>query len=153
MQFQSLTIGVKKFTFQLMASYGNFIFPLENESDFFEKLKQAILDFYNIQSKKKPLITDEGNRLIINFNGYQFIFSYIDEDWIVEESKDIADTFAKHRADKHKIETCSCRVEFYGDDDYNMIYFNESLSLLEIISKQMKVAIFDQNNGKFFDEY
>lgn len=134
-----------------MASYCNFIFSLDNDDFFFERIKTIVTKFYEKRKKQNPIIQEEGKRLVIDFQGYNFIFSYIREDWIIEESKDIAETFAKNTPYKNQIKNSEARIEFYGDDDFNMDYFNEALFLLEVIFKEGNAAIFDTVSGKFLD--
>ena len=67
-----------------------------------------------------------------------------------EESKDIAETFGKNRTDYNRISNSQKRIEFYGEEDFNMDYFNDYLLILENIQREMHVTIFDTDNGKFF---
>src|SRR5215207_5342934 len=125
-----------------MASYTNFIFPVNGDEGFFERVRSVLLNYVN-SSHAKPKLTDNGNEIILNYNGYEFHFTFISDDYVAEESAEIANSFARHRADKHKIAHCKSRVEFYGDDDFFMHHFNESLFLLDAIKEAEQVVIFD----------
>jgi hypothetical protein len=136
-----------------MSAYSYFIFSLEKEKNLFEEIKEAIKKKYIDNLEESIIVQTDLNHISISFSGYQFNFSLVQENWVVEESRDIAMTFGKNRKDNKELASCRERIEFYGDDDLNMDFFNESLSLLEMLSKEFNIVIFDYKNGKFFDEY
>lgn len=124
--------------------YTNFILPLAQEEGFLERIKTQLSVRYQLE--------DSGLHFIIKIKDYCFYFSFIQEDWVIEESKDIAQNVGSHRADKQLIANCKSRIEVSADDDFDMDYFNDFMMLMEVISEKEKVVIFDYESGTFFDE-
>ncbi len=110
----------------------------------------SVESFYSKSTSKNVTIIRENDRIEILFPVYKFIFTLNKEDWVQEESKDIAETFGKNRTDYNRISNSQKRIEFYGEEDFNMDYFNDYLLILENIQREMHVTIFDTDNGKFF---
>ena len=82
---------------------------------------------------------------------YYFYLALVNESWVIEESREIADNQAK-RSEAEVIRNCPYRLEFYGDDDLDMEYFNDYFALMEEIQKIPGAIIFDYPNGKFFGD-
>jgi hypothetical protein len=132
-------------------AYGYFIFDKNIKERTLEKI-QTILETHYLNSAGKPDIQLNDKLLTLKFNDYKFHFVLNDEKWIIEESKEIAEDLANHRSDKGEIAHCSTRIEFDGDDDFDMDYFNESLFILDELSKCKDYVILDYNHGTFYDE-
>ncbi|HMV42786.1 MAG TPA: hypothetical protein PK079_20155 [Leptospiraceae bacterium] len=134
-----------------MSSYNHFIFSNLDANQLLDRIYNSIQNTFS-KRNKKPNIHLENSKIEIQYSDYLFTFLLIDEDWVLEESKDIAERFAKTEIQKEVIYHSKKRVEFWGNDDYQMNYFNDYLILLENIQKDSDVIIFDTINGKFFDE-
>ena len=131
-------------------SYSHFLFWDETLIDPMNSIYNSVESFYSKSTSKNVTIIRENDRIEILFPVYKFIFTLNKEDWVQEESKDIAETFGKNRADYNRISNSQKRIEFYGEEDFNMDYFNDYLLILENIQREMHVTIFDTDNGKFF---
>ena len=75
----------------------------------------------------------------------------ISREEVLAESKEIADNYSGHK-NKQEIASCKSRIEFWGDQDDGMDYFNEHLFILEQFMDNEKVLIYDFISGVFFDE-
>jgi hypothetical protein len=53
---------------------------------------------------------------------------------------------------KDQIRQCASRIEFYGDEDPQMDYFNEQFSLLHQLKDEPGLLIFDYLNNQFIQE-
>ncbi len=82
---------------------------------------------------------------------YYFYLSVVDETWVIEESREIAQSHGS-RNESGVIRECAYRIEFYGDDDLNMDYFNDYFALMEEFQKIPGVIIFDYPNNAFFGD-
>jgi hypothetical protein len=131
-------------------SYSHFLFWDETLIDPMNSIYNSVESFYSKSTSKNVTIIRENDRIEILFPVYKFIFTLNKEDWVQEESKDIAETFGKNRTDYNRISNSQKRIEFYGEEDFNMDYFNDYLLILENIQREMHVTIFDTDNGKFF---
>lgn len=131
-------------------SYSHFLFWDETLIDPMNSIYNSVESFYSKSTSKNVTIIRENDRIEILFPVYKFIFTLNKEDWVQEESKDIAETFGKNRTDYNRISNSKKRIEFYGEEDFNMDYFNDYLLILENIQREMHVTIFDTDNGKFF---
>lgn len=133
-------------------SYMHFIFWKEKTGDPVRQIGEILKSMYGRNSKLEADVILSEDRVNLKIKDYMFTYSLIAEDWVQEESRDIADTFGRKRNDYMIIKESRSRVEFYGDDDPDMDYFNDYLLMLERIQAELPVIIFDTENGKFFDE-
>lgn len=135
-----------------MASYQNFLFSAEPSGVFFARVKTALSNFCDSLTRTTSLMADD-RRARIEFyrEEYYFYLALVEESWVAEESREIADNQAK-RSEAEVIRNCPYRLEFYGDDDLNMDYFNDYFALMEEIQKIPGAIIFDYPNGKFFGD-
>ncbi len=130
-------------------SYSYFLFWDAKITDPMEEIYVALQESKLMQ--KNASIEKADSTIAIRFPKYEFTFSLISENWVLIESQDIADTFAKDRKDFSLIESSRERIEFFGGDDWNMDYFNESLLILETVSAKIPFVIFDANNCTFWE--
>jgi hypothetical protein len=135
-----------------MSSYAHFILPLENIEGFFERLKNILQTACRKQSKQGSLMAnDKQIRLEFGREEYFFYITLEDQPSVAEEMQDISQTFLKgHPAQAH-VAALPFRVSFYGEDDFEMDYFNTFLLLMEAIQAEEKVLILDTTQGRFFD--
>lgn len=95
----------------------------------------------------KPKIVLENNQITIIFNDeYRLNIAFSNEEYVNEEAIGIAQEhqldYNENAFDKTKLETCYKRFEVWGDDDFDMDYFNDSLFVIEAIEKFNDVIIF-----------
>ena len=133
-------------------SYMHFIFWKERTEDPIKEIGNILESMYGRNPKAEAAVILSKERVNVKVNEYMFTYVFIAEDWVLEESRDIADSFGRKRKDHLIIKESRSRIEFYGDDDYDMNYFNDYLLMLEKIQRELPVIIFDAENGKFFDE-
>ena len=106
-------------------SYMHFIFWKEKTGDPVRQIGEILKSMYGRNSKCQADLILSEDRINLRIKDYMFTYSLIAENWVQEESKDIADTFGRKRNDYMIIKESRSRVEFYGDDDPDMDYFNE----------------------------
>ncbi len=133
-----------------MASYQNFLFSAEPSEVFFPRVKAALKSFCEGLKRTTSLMADD-RRARIEFyrEEYYFYLTLVDESWVVEESREIAENHAT-RSESAVIRKCTYRIEFYGDDDVNMDYFNDYFGIMEELQKIPGIIIYDYPNGTFF---
>ena len=91
-----------------------------------------------------------GSHLRVKIEGYAFDIHYVDGAHVLEESGDMARYYQGDDPDaKASIARCAARFELSGDDDPNMDYFNDSVTILETWESMGIVHIFDPFGGKF----
>lgn len=95
----------------------------------------------------KPEIVLENNQITIIFNDeYRLNIAFSNEEYVNEEAIGIAQEhqldYNENPFDKTKLETCYKRFEVWGDDDFDMDYFNDSLFVIEAIEQFNDVIIF-----------
>lgn len=133
-------------------AYEYFIFCTETGRNPIPVLAELISTLYQNRSLKPEIITSQ-KHLYIQFKNYQFRFIFIDEDWIIEESKEIANSFCKsHPKKKQILANSRTRIEFYGEDDPEMEFFNEHLFIFEHINNNPKFLIFNYPQGNWFED-
>jgi hypothetical protein len=139
-----------------MASYARFIFPLHDADSFFERLKTVVRKFTAHTSFPRVssfMIDDKRMRLEYGREDYYFYFVWADDTIVAEEMPEITQHLFKNRPEKDLIASYKFRIEFWGEDDDNMDYFNEFLFLMETIQASEEVVIVDYQTGHFFDAF
>jgi hypothetical protein len=135
-----------------MASYQNFIFSSEPGDISFGHLRRALEHFCHAVGKPVSLMADARNaRVEFGREEYYFYLKLVDKDWVAEESQEIANQHAKKTV-ASTIRDCKYRVEFYGDDDENMDYFNDYFALMEEFRKKPGIIIYDYPNSSFLGD-
>lgn len=123
-------------------SYDHFIF---NDSINFSKLRSAVNKFY----KNKEVVSRNNNKnhIILKFNNsYHFHFSLNNSGSVLTESQEMATDFKEL---PQNISNCKQRVEFWGDEDMNGNYLNESLLILEHITSNLQMMAIDIKTGTY----
>jgi hypothetical protein len=101
--------------------------------------------------KIKPVITLTGNKITVSYSEYNFFIFLSDEEHVLEEAIELADTddtgldWADQPFDKDKLKTCAKRFEMWGEEDYDMDYFNDSLFIIQTIEQFSGMIIFFMN--------
>lgn len=135
-----------------MAAYQAFLFSAEPSAEAFSKLKGALKKFCSDHTRQLTLMADD-RRARVEFyrEEYYFYLELVDEAWVVEESREIAKNHAGRR-ESAVLANCSYRVEFYGDDDANMDYFNDYFGMMEEFRKIPGMIIYNYPNNSFFGD-
>lgn len=127
-------------------SYLAFIAPASDAS--LIVLKNNLETFYEKPAiENKPEIVLEDNQINIIFDDeYRLYIAFSEEEYVNEEALEFAQEYKtdwnETTFDKAKLETCYKRFEVWGDDDFDMDYFNDSLFVIEEIEKFSDVIIF-----------
>jgi hypothetical protein len=112
------------------------------------RLKENLELFY-ASAENKPIIHLEEDTLTVTFDDFDFRIFFSNEDWILEESIELADAFEsdwnEEIIDKEKLKLCKSRFELSADDDFDMDYFNESLFILQTIEEFDGITILNIN--------
>ncbi|MFZ0597769.1 MAG: hypothetical protein WAM46_12385 [Flavobacterium sp.] len=127
-------------------SYLAFIAP--NSDANLIALKNNLDAFYEPVTENKPAIVLKSDQINLVFeDDYRLYIEFSEEAYVNEEALEIA---AEHKFDwnensfdKAKLETCNKRFEVWGDDDFDMEYFNDSLYIIEEIERFSDVIIFN----------
>ncbi|HNA80482.1 MAG TPA: hypothetical protein PKY99_13550 [Turneriella sp.] len=131
--------------------YEKFIFSAEDQAVLFPKIVGAARSFCNSLQRTTSIMADE-RRLRIEFyrEEYYFYFQLITEPWIIDESRDLARVHPL-RQESTWLKNCAYRVEFSGDEDANMDYFDAQLDLLRCVLAIPGVAVYDYKQSAFFE--
>ncbi|MEO6305219.1 MAG: hypothetical protein ABIP51_18815 [Bacteroidia bacterium] len=136
----------------MASAYYSYLAFIEPGSDAnLEILKTNLDEFYAKPTiTNKPDITLNSRSITLTFNdGYAFYINLSNEQHVNGEAKEFADTndldWYEKPVDKEKLLSCTSRLEIYGEDDYNMNYFNDSLYIVETIGAFKGVIVFFLN--------
>lgn len=127
-------------------SYLAFITPTSDAS--LIAIKNNLETFYEKPViENKPEIVLENDQITIAFeDDYHLYIAFSQEEYVNEEALEIASEhdldWNENAVDKAKLETCHKRFEVWGDDDFDMDYFNDSLFIVEEIERFSDVIIF-----------
>jgi hypothetical protein len=87
----------------------------------------------------------------VRWGDWSFRLSYEDEPHVLEESQEMANTFAAGRPNQHVIAGCRRRVSMAADDDPDMDHFNDYCFIMGRLEKQPGVIVFDPQCGEFVE--
>lgn len=133
-------------------SYQYFIL-LSNESYGLTDLEKRLKSFYSAKSKSPEVYLANEARLVVEMSKeFCFHFWYDDRSSVLDESKEIAESYTGNKKAIELISSCKYRIEFWGDSDPGGEYFNEHLFILDEIVKIEGVFVFNIRQGVFYDE-
>lgn len=143
----SIQIETRGFAYQYM-------FLLTDPKYTLQQLQAWLETYYQkkIVAQKASLELHLPGHLLLHLGTYRFHFIHKDEDWVKEESAEMADNYRGTAVSKDQIRQCASRIEFYGDEDPQMDYFNEQFSLLHQLKDEPGLLIFDYLNNQFIQE-
>ena len=123
-------------------SYSAYITPSSNAD--ITVLKDYLEDFYQ---EENPEILLSNNEIKITFDDeYNFYIYLATEEHVNQEALEIADDletdFNENLYDKEKLKASKKRFEMWGDPDFDMDYFNDSLFIIQQIEKFNDIIIF-----------
>lgn len=127
-------------------------FLLINEPSFtLGSVGKIITDYCNSRPTSTFSVKKKNERylLMTDDSGYTFHFDYDDTEVASQESEEIAEGYVGG-LDKNDIASCKTRIEFWGDGDEEMDYFNEFMWLMGLFID--KVLIYDFKEGSFMNE-
>ncbi|HEY1193779.1 hypothetical protein [Flavobacterium sp.] len=130
-------------------SYSAYILPSSNATIL--ALKEYLEEFYQKSDHEdQPDIDLRDNQITLIFNDeYRFYIYLSEEKHVNEEALEIAEDLEtdwnEEPFDKQKLKTAQKRFELWGDEDFDMDYFNDSLFILDQIEKFSGIIIFQNS--------
>jgi hypothetical protein len=123
-------------------SYSAYISPSSNADI---KVLKEFLDAFYQESDNKITLSD--NQITITFDDeYNFYIYLAEEEHVNQEALEIADYLEEDwnetSYDKEKLKASKKRFEIWGDPDFDMDYFNDSLFIIEQVEKFNDIIIF-----------
>jgi len=123
-------------------SYSAYISPSSNAD--IKVLKEFLDEFYQESDNK---ITLNDNQITITFDDeYNFYIYLAEEEHVNQEALEIADYLEEDwnetPYDKEKLKASKKRFEVWGDPDFDMDYFNDSLFIIDQVEKFNDIIIF-----------
>ncbi|WP_433812857.1 hypothetical protein [Flavobacterium johnsoniae] len=123
-------------------SYSAYISPSSNADI---KVLKEFLDAFYQESDNKITLSD--NQITITFDDeYNFYIYLAEEEHVNQEALEIADYLEEDwnetSYDKEKLKASKKRFEIWGDSDFDMDYFNDSLFIIEQVEKFNDIIIF-----------
>ena len=131
-------------------SYTHLAFLKPGKTIELETLKSNIASRYaGTNSSISPVITEEAGMLKIALNNYNFYITLVTASHVAVEAREIAEQFEEDWSgnpyDKEQLKQSTVRLDFYGDPDADMEYFNDSLFIIGQIEKTGNAIIFHSN--------
>lgn len=116
-------------------SYSAYISPSSNADI---KVLKEFLDAFYQESDNKITLSD--NQITITFDDeYNFYIYLAEEEHVNQEALEIAgyleEDWNETPYDKEKLKVSKKRFEVWGDSDFDMDYFNDSLFIIEQVEK------------------
>jgi len=123
-------------------SYSAYISPSSNADI---KILKEFLDAFYQESDNKITLSD--NQITITFDDeYNFYIYLAEEEHVNQEALEIADYLEEDwnetPYDKEKLKASKKRFEVWGDPDFDIDYFNDSLFIIDQVEKFNDIIIF-----------
>lgn len=113
-------------------------------TDLYERLKKAYVnDTRNVD------IELDLTRVVLAIDGWTLRIYLSDDEHVADESRELAEEFAKGHPKQERISGCKRRFETGADSDSNMDFFNDSLTVLDAMESFGEVYVFDSNTPGF----
>ena len=133
-------------------NYQYFILIRNDEYFNLNQIEQSLKEYNSKKGPQKNIFFHDDKHLLVEMGSdYYFHLQFDVSTDVLQESREIAESY-KGNKDKNVISSCKSRVEFWGDEDPDGEFFNEHLFILEILSKNDNLLIYDFKQGIFFDE-
>jgi hypothetical protein len=113
-----------------------------------EQLVSELENFYS-SSAKRPSISRSGDLITLAWPGYALEVGRSSLPDVLEESAELARSFAASHPEKSRISCAKTRFELSGDEDPDMDYFNDFLFVIEALQRLGNVYHFDPGAGEF----
>jgi len=114
-----------------------------------EDIEKILKEYFKKREQSVTIKKYNETRLVITFpDNYNFHFSLDNRDFVQVELKEIA---ADKGITEPDILACDARVEFWGDEDLSVDYFNESLFVLGEL-ESLPIFMFDLTQGIFWEK-
>ncbi len=130
--------------------YEYLILIAPNSEATMEGLKQKLEAFY-ANDERTVVVSLNSGRITVNIDGYELYVDYSNAPHVVIESQELAEEFAKGKAEQAVIATCAARFEMAGAPDPETDYFNDSLYVQESMEEFSGVFVFDPMDGSFMN--
>ncbi len=114
-----------------------------------EALHSELLRFYADDTQAPSEINLSSQTISLRWPDYQLQVAREQLPHVLEESAEIAERFAGDHPDRERIGSCRCRFATAGDDDPDMLHFNDYLFVGEAAERLDKVYRFDQSSCEF----
>lgn len=123
---------------------------VDNDSTITTDAMLAELQRFYADAKHPPLeISAAPQTITLRWDGYVLQVAREELPHVVEESAEIAVQFAGSHSAKDRIAQCKCRFTTSGDDDLDMMHFNDYLCVGEALERLGTVYRFDQSTCEF----
>ncbi|MEL6110926.1 MAG: hypothetical protein AAFU85_33380 [Planctomycetota bacterium] len=123
---------------------------VDNESSITIDALAAELQRFYADDKHAPLeISAASQTITLRWDGYVLQVAREQLPHVIEESAEIAAQFGADHPAKDRIAKCICRFCITGDDDPDMMHFNDYLYVGEALDRLGTVYRFDQSTCEF----
>jgi hypothetical protein len=131
--------------------YSHLAFILPGSNANIAALKNALVDFYaRPVISENPAISLDGDDISVRFaDDYTFHIVFSNEAHVNTEAREVAEEqeldWNEDPFDKSALAQSVSRFEIWGDEDFDMDYFNDSLFILQKIEEFDHVVIFQNS--------
>ena len=123
---------------------------VDNQSNITTDALLAELQRFYANNKHAPLeILKVSQTITLRWNDYSLQIAREQLPHVVEESAEIAAHFGADHPAKDRIAQCKCRFSTSGDDDPDMMHFNDYLFVGEALERLGNVYRFDPSTCEF----
>ena len=122
---------------------------LKTSENFLPVIAKQLENHLKTRKDNTKISFHDDNHLLVKMDeDYYFHFWFDNNEGTQSEIKEIAQNYDGVK-DKNLLSSCQSRIEFWGDEDQDMNFFNDSLFLLEQLGNTP--AIIDVKTGEEFE--
>ena len=81
---------------------------------------------------------------------WRYHLGWEDAPWVPVESAEMADSYARDRADRQRVAGCPARIVCHGDPDPDMVFFNTYLLVRRVLEALPDVYLLDELDEKLW---
>lgn len=114
-----------------------------------DALLEELQRFYAADKHAPKSITGASSTITLRWPDYEMVVTRERLPNVLEESQEIAGRFGTAHEKRERIALCDCRFVTRGDDDPDMLHFNDYLFIGEALERLGTVYRFDQSACEF----
>jgi hypothetical protein len=98
---------------------------------------------------RQIIIKDSSDKIEVTIEDWKSVVYFNSDATVLEESQELAETFATNMVEKSEIEKCSKRFEIVCDEDAEMIFFNDYITIVQELKSLPGAKAWEQAQQEF----
>ena len=130
-------------------SYKALILLSETSPASIEEAENKLKNLFADDERDVSVTTSERDEIQVSIEGWNARVHLNSDDYVIEESEEMANNFAAHLVEKEEIARSPRRFEVACDEDPEMSFFNDYLSIIQELGAFEGAYVWEQAQQEF----